>query len=112
VADYLSRVGDKRDPEPTAGDHRVGRQKFLGLGCHACHFVPDVDRSEQKELNRAPLAGLADRFSTGDLVTFLGNPHGRYPDGRMPRLPVSKDDARDIVAYLLLWSTPTELPAI
>ena len=30
----------------------------------------------------------------------------------MPRLPVSNAQARDIVAYLLLWSKPSQLPAI
>ncbi len=111
VADYLSGSRDKHEAERMPGDHRLGRQKFLGLGCHACHFVPDVDRSEQKDLNRTPLTGLADRFSAADLTAFLGNPHGRYPDGRMPRLPVSNEQARDIVAYLLLWSKPSQLPA-
>ena len=83
-----------------------------GLGCAACHFVPDIARSEQKDLNRSPLVGVADRYSPADLVTFLGNPHGRYPDGRMPRLPVTNDQARDITAYLMLWSKPSELPAV
>lgn len=110
IADQLSNGRDKPVADPAPGDHRLGRQKFINLGCAACHFVPDIDRSEQKDLNRTPLAGVADRFSAADLVTFLGNPHGRYPDGRMPRLPVANGDARDIVAFILLWSKPTELP--
>src|SRR5207249_2569046 len=48
VADYLVGNRDKREPEKTTGDHRQGRQQFMGPGCHACHIVPDVDRSEQK----------------------------------------------------------------
>jgi mono/diheme cytochrome c family protein len=112
IAEQLTGSREKREAEPPAGDHRLGRQKFLGLGCHACHFVPDVDRSEQKDLNRTALAGLADRWSASDLVAFLGNPHGRYPDGRMPRLPVQGDAARDIVAFLMLWSKPSELPPV
>ncbi len=108
VATHLA--GD-RTPEPVPGDHRAGRLAFLSLGCAACHLVPDVPRTEQAELNRTPLAGLGDRLSAADVATFLGNPHGRYPDGRMPRLPVTPDQARDISAYLLLWSKPTERPA-
>src|SRR5262249_32550979 len=66
--------------------------------------------TEQADLNRTAFIGLGDRFSATDLATFLGNPHGRYPDGRMPRVPATPDQARDIAAYLLLWSKPTEVP--
>src|SRR5262245_41300985 len=44
-------ANDKRPEEKPRGDHRNGRLVFLGLGCAACHFVPDVDRSEQADLN-------------------------------------------------------------
>src|SRR5262249_53011004 len=40
------------------------------------------------------------------LSAFLEDPHARYPDGRMPRLPLKKDDAREIAAYLLESSPP------
>jgi mono/diheme cytochrome c family protein len=109
LADQLA--GEPKKSEPVPGDHRAGRQAFLGLGCTACHLVPDIDRREQADLNRTPLVGLGDRLSAGDLAAFLGNPHGRYPDGRMPRLPITPDQARDIAAYLLLWLKPTERPA-
>src|SRR5207237_203653 len=56
--------------------------------------------------NRWPLSGLGDRYSAAGLAVFLGNPQARYPDGRMPRLPVPPETARDIAAYLLLWSKP------
>src|SRR5205814_1288337 len=61
---------------------------------------------------RISFTGLGDRMSSSDLVTFLGNPHGRYPDGRMPRLPVTAEDARDIAAFLLMWSKPGEFAPI
>lgn len=108
IADSLAQpeadVGMKR---PAPGDHRAGRLAFLGLGCAACHFVPDLPRAEQKDLDRVPLIGLGDRLRSSDLATFLGNPSGRYPDGRMPRLPVAPETARDIAGYLLLWSKPS-----
>lgn len=95
------------DPPKPAGDHRLGRRVFLGMGCAACHFLPDLERAEQADLDRVPLVGLADRLSADDLAAFLANPHARYPDGRMPRLPVNPEAARDIAAYLLLWSKPS-----
>ncbi len=108
VAEYLVGAGaGKRVPPENTGDHREGRKTFIKLGCAACHFLPDASRDEQPDLDRTPLTGLADRLPAGEFVAFLGNPHARYPDGRMPRLPVTPEDARDIAAFLLLWSPPT-----
>jgi mono/diheme cytochrome c family protein len=106
VADYLlgTSADDKR-PAP-AGDHRLGRRAFVGVGCAACHLLPDLDRAAQPDLGRTPLTDLGDRFPADELAAILGNPHARYPDGRMPRLPVAPDEARNIAAYLLMWSKP------
>jgi mono/diheme cytochrome c family protein len=112
ITEALTAGAGKRADDAPPGNHRNGRLVFLSVGCATCHFVPDIDRKEQKELGQTPLAGLADRMSAGDIVAFLGNPHSRYPDGRMPRLPVTPAEARDIAAYLLLWSKPTELLAV
>jgi cytochrome c551/c552 len=109
IADHLAT--DRGKPEPVPGDHRAGRLAFLGLGCAACHFVPDVPTVEQTDLNRTPLRGLGDRMSAGDLTAFLVNPHGRYPDGRMPRLPTTPAQARDLANYLLMWNKPTDRPS-
>ncbi|MDB5306105.1 MAG: Cytochrome c [Gemmataceae bacterium] len=109
VAEHL--IGSaKRAEDAAPGDHRKGRTSFLSLGCAACHFVPDLDRAGQKDLGRVPLTGLGDRLPAGDLAAFLTDPHGRYPDRRMPRLPVTPAEARDIAAYLLLWSKPSVDP--
>ncbi|HXX94921.1 MAG TPA: hypothetical protein VEN81_14950, partial [Planctomycetota bacterium] len=108
VADALLRAtstGARREPV-VLGDHRMGKRLFIYLGCFTCHFVPDEERGDQLELGRIPLEGLNDRMATRDFVAFLANPHARYPDGRMPRLPVAQDQARDIAAYVLMWSKP------
>jgi cytochrome c551/c552 len=112
VTEYLvGTPGETPRPEPRGpGDHRTGREDFIRLGCTACHLVPDLDRAAQLDLDHSPLTGLADRFRADDLAAFLGNPHGRYPDGRMPRLPIAPHEARDLAAYLLLWSRPTAAP--
>ena len=107
IADALARGGEAKPVDPPPGDHRAGRRAFLGLGCMACHLVPDVDPTGADDPGRLPLHGLGDRMKADDLAAFLGNPHARYPDGRMPRLPVTPDAARDIAAYLLFWSKPT-----
>jgi cytochrome c551/c552 len=110
VAEHLlgAEPGAKRAAAVKAGDHRLGRSAFVSIGCTGCHFVPDIDRADQLDADRYELSGLGDRQPADELAAFLANPHGRYPDGRMPRLPVSPDMARDIAAYLLEWSKPTQ----
>ncbi len=112
LAEHLTSGAGKRADDTPTGDHRRGRITFLSVGCAACHLVPDIDKKEQKPLGQLPFTGVGDRMSAADIIAFLGNPHSRYPDGRMPRLPVTPAEARDIAAYLLLWSKPTELPAV
>lgn len=113
IADAIARPASaKPEPTPAPGDHRAGRLAFLMIGCAACHFVPELKRADQVDLDRVSFHGLGDRLRPGDLATFLGNPRARYPDGRMPRLPLSPETARDIAAYLLLWSKPTTSPIV
>lgn len=110
IAEYLAKPASDGKPStaPQRGDHRVGRQTFIRLGCAACHFLPDTPRASQTDLDRIALVGLGDRFGQEDLATFLCNPRGRYPDGRMPCLPVSPDEAHHLAAFLLMWSKPAE----
>jgi glucose/arabinose dehydrogenase/mono/diheme cytochrome c family protein len=108
TADALLGAGGAREPAKTTGDLRAGRLAFVSIGCAACHQVPDVRREEQADLNRVPLRGLGDRMTADSLAAFLGNPRQRYPDGRMPHLPIPPVMARDIAAYLLEWSKPID----
>jgi mono/diheme cytochrome c family protein len=112
LADYLLGGVEAKTSETSSGDHRQGRISFLSLGCAACHFVPDLPRAERRDPDRTLLTGLGDRLSAADLAAFLANPHQRYPDGRMPRLPIAPDAARNIAAYLLLWLKPTTDAAV
>src|SRR5262249_25230857 len=94
------------------GDHRAGLRDFVGLGCAACHFMPDRSRAEQRDLGQVPLTGLGDRLPAAELAAFLADPQGRYPDGRMPKLPLDAATARNIQAFLLLWSKPSAVAAV
>ena len=111
IAEHLTAGASKRRQRTTRRPP-TGANYLSQCRLRACHVVPDIDRKEQKQLGQTPFTGLADRMTAGDIIAFLGNPHSRYPDGRMPRLPVSPMESRDIAAYLLLWSKPTELPAV
>lgn len=108
VADALAHPDSEgRDGRPARGDHRAGRLAFLRLGCATCHLTPEAARTAEDDPGRHPFHGLGDRIGPEDLAAFLPNPITRYPDGRMPRLPLAPEMARDIAAYLLLWSKPS-----
>ena len=106
VAEYVASIsGGKPDAATPVPDHRPGRNRFLGIGCTACHLVPDVDPGEQNStVKRSRLEGLAERFSVEALTDFLMNPGVRYPDGRMPGLGMTKSEAREVAAYLLTFA--------
>src|SRR5262249_33115223 len=89
--------------EGQLGDHRAGKQAFLGMGCIACHHHPEKPEEKITDPERYPITGLQDRLMGRQLVAFLQDPAIRYPDGRMPKLPVTADTARNIAAYLLMW---------
>src|SRR5262249_26439160 len=112
VAEHLLGDSAKEGRKDAAGDHRLGRRMFVGLGCATCHFLPDVERAAEPDHDRTPLTGLADRMPPAELAAFLTAPHTRYPDGRMPRLPVAADVARNIAAFLLEWSRPADVPEV
>jgi cbb3-type cytochrome oxidase cytochrome c subunit len=107
VAEYLLRetAAGKKPPDEKPGDHRAGRQAFLGLGCVACHDDPEKP-ARIADPERYPLTGLGDRMPAAHLTAFLQDSTTRYPDGRMPKLPVPAKTARDITTYLLLGSKP------
>jgi glucose/arabinose dehydrogenase/mono/diheme cytochrome c family protein len=111
VAGYLlhsTRTGKRSADRP--GDHRAGKQAFIGLGCVACHVGPEEQVRGPADPERHPLIGLADRMPAGYLAAFVQAPATRYPDGRMPKLPVPADLARNIARYLLMWSKPAAAP--
>jgi cytochrome c2/glucose/arabinose dehydrogenase len=105
VADYLLAASPERQTS-SVGDPRKGRKTFLAAGCAACHFPPDLDRAEQGHPERTPLDGLAGRWTPASLAAFLENPRERYPDGRMPRIPLTAAAARDVAGYLLAARSP------
>lgn len=109
VAEYVASItGGKPDAATPVPDHRSGRNRFLGIGCTACHLVPDVEPGKQDStMKRSRLEGLTERFSVEALTEFLLNPGVRYPDGRMPGMGMTKPEAREVAAYLLTFAGGT-----
>lgn len=112
VADHLLSSSVKEKPADRPGDHRLGRRMFVGLGCAACHLLPDAESPGRSDPERTTLTGLRDRLPPAELAAFLADPHTRYPDGRMPRLPIPAGDARNLAAYLLEGAKPIDVPEV
>ena len=114
-------------PTAAAQDAEAGRVAIERYGCLQCHAVPgleadasttcvgchqDVARRARGGLAAGPrvthylsapnLSRVTHRLDREYLVRFLMDPHDVRPriEETMPRLPVTEEDARDIVAYL------------
>lgn len=97
------------DRTPTLGDADVtrGRQLVADKGCVACHAFPDV------KWPRGRLGPSLDNFGRqgliagqlpnqpADLMRFVRDAPAQVPGTAMPAIPMSDQEARDVVAYLL-----------
>lgn len=113
IAAYLTLDNQpKSRTSVTSGNARRGRALMDQKGCVSCHSfsgVPPFTASDAlptgSEAARA--AALApdlrftrDRFRADQLLGFLLDPKAIKPDTRMPNFDLSRDEARDIAAYV------------
>ena len=95
------------NPNLPSADHDHGRALVVAKGCVACHAFPDV-RWPRGGLG-PPLAGFADQGliagrlpnQPGELIRFIRNAPAFVPEGAMPAMPMTDQEARDVAAYLL-----------
>lgn len=122
---FLSAQGGPIDTKPRGSSLDAlerGRQLYHRVGCVACH-EPDEDAvwleesywDLEEELDgfrrdlddvhfgdpSIPMGDLAAKTTLDELARFLLDPLAVRPDGRMPSLGLSEDEAFDIAAYLL-----------
>lgn len=89
------------------GDPGRGARLMVLHGCGACHVIPGI-RSAQGTVgpslrgfaSRAYIAGILPN-DPGDLTRWLIDPPAHAPRTAMPALGLTKDEARDMAAYLL-----------
>ncbi|MGF1468617.1 MAG: hypothetical protein ACFCGT_21035, partial [Sandaracinaceae bacterium] len=104
-----------------ANCHQLPGRPTLGRGsCGGCHR--EVLGRRRSGLGRAPhvehyvhapdLRNIARRLRPAYLVRFLQDPHDVRPrlEETMPRLPVTPEDARAIVAFLRASAGPVDVP--
>ncbi len=90
----------------TGGDAAHGHQLIVDKGCPACHSIPGV--RVPGGLVAPSLDGIARRtFIAGEipntpdnLVRWLHDPHAVEATTAMPTMGLTKEEARDVAAYL------------
>jgi len=84
----------------------AGKQQIVRYGCGACHEIPGVKVASG--LVGPPLIHFGQRGTIAghlsntpdNLITWLDNPQAVLPGNDMPDLGVTRDEARNIAAYL------------
>jgi cytochrome c1 len=84
----------------------AGKQLIVHYGCGACHQIPGV--KEAQGLVAPPLTEfgkrgtIAGHFSNtpDNLIDWIHDPQAMLPGNDMPNLGVTRDEARNIAAYL------------
>ncbi len=78
------------------GNTNAGKKLYQSIGCVQCHS-PDA-KDNGKDL---PLGKLQQKYTPVQLIQFLLDPLHSRPSGRMPRVPMTKEEAGHIAAFLL-----------
>lgn len=90
-----------RGASPKAGEDQIVR-----YGCGACHSIPGI--KEANGLVGPPLAKFGKRGTIAghfantpdNLINWIHDPQAMVPGNDMPTLGVTRDEARNIAAYL------------
>jgi len=113
IAAYLGTSSE--EGAPASGDAAAGRVALEGKGCGACHSFTGVAplpatapavalSSKEFALGKklAPdLRFAKDRMTFSNMVSWLRDPRGTKPDTKMPAIPMTEEEARNIATYLL-----------
>lgn len=77
-----------------------------GFGCGSCHEIPGVNGADgvvgpplQRIGRRIYIAGVL-RNTPDNMMFWLMNPQLVVPGNAMPQMGITRDQARDIAAYL------------
>ena len=86
------------------GSSVEGKKLYHSLGCAQCH-APDA-RDNGRDI---PLGELRAKYTHANLIKFLRDPLHSRPAGRMPRTPMSEDEAAHLSVYLRDRLKPLDL---
>lgn len=95
LVQYLGSLSALPSNYTAPGSADRGRVLFHRIGCVQCHLAEPLQ------------ANLSDRHTRESLAAFLQNPLVSRPAGRMPRTPVTAQEASDLAAFLLKGASPS-----
>ena len=102
---YLMTLSPGTAPEAAMiGSPVEGKKLYRSLGCAQCH-APDA----QDNGRDIPLGELRAKYTHANLIKFLRDPLHSRPAGRMPRTPMSEDEAAHLSVYLRDRLKPLDL---
>lgn len=113
IASYLTRDARRTQPADEVlrgADVEAGRRLLEDEGCGSCHAMSGAPAlplqpsaaGYQAAIALAPdLAFARDRYSASELVRWLLNPPAVKPGTAMPKFDLTREQARDVAAYLL-----------
>lgn len=95
------------DPVLSGGDVELGASAINVLGCGACHDVPGISWPKSNVGpplhnygNRTFIAGVIPNTSE-NLTAFIQNATQFVPEGAMPPIAMTEQQAAEIASYLL-----------
>lgn len=109
LVSYLFSNGSSLRQEKANGSPELGKELFHSVGCVACHApdktfhpasISEENQRREVELPSVPLGDLRRKYTSTGMVEFLMDPLRWHPDGRMPRIPLNREEAADLAAYL------------
>lgn len=103
---YEARDTRRHAEAITGGDAHRGRLAFVQKGCGGCHAIRGI--AGANGLVGPPLTGVAERAVIGgklentpeNLMHWIADPQGVVPGNAMPNLPMTRQEQRDIAAFL------------
>lgn len=118
----LSAMRDtEAEPPPerlqTQESIQAGRELFHTIGCAACHQPekgyrpPGADAFEtvlDSYPASVPLSHAGGKYQPGAMARFLENPLLVRPSGRMPAIPLTREEAENLEAYLARNHEPAD----
>ena len=102
---YLMTISPATGPEAAMiGNGAEGKKLYQTFGCAQCHSPDGKDNGRD-----IPLGQLSSKYSHANLVKFLRDPLHSRPAGRMPRTPMSEQEAAHLAVYLRGRVKPLDL---
>ena len=87
------------EPFP-AGNGERGNRYYHEFGCVACHGP-----MEESTEDSVPLGPLKEKYTRPGLASFLMDPLKTRSSARMPRIPLTRQEAADLAAYFMPGDT-------